>query len=394
MTRVLVAPDSFKGTFSAAEVADAVGRGLEAAGVEADRCPIADGGEGTMAILVAAQGGRTQTLTVSDPLGRPVAAAIGWIDGGATAIVEMALASGLGLVAPGERDAEAASTAGTGELIAAAVAGGARRIVVSVGGSATTDGGAGAVAAVRAAGGLRGAQLVVACDVTTPFERAAIVYGPQKGADPAAVQRLTARLNAQAAALPRDPRGVPMTGAAGGLAGGLWAALEAELVAGAPWVLDALGFAQRLARADAAVSGEGRLDRQTLEGKAVGEVAARCAAAGVPLHAIVGSSELSADEAQALGLASVRLAPTPADMEAAGRALAAGLARAGSGHAATMTEPRSTLGDADAPPPPEQTTEEVERATRAADPRPKPGTSPEGRHPAAHHLGEEGQADE
>ena len=266
MTRVLVAPDSFKGTFSAAEVADAVGRGLEAAGVEADRCPIADGGEGTMAILVAAQDGRTQTLTVSDPLGRPVAAAIGWIDGGATAIVEMALASGLGLVAPGERDAEAASAAGTGEVIAAAVAAGARRIVVSVGGSATTDGGAGAVATVRAA--------------------------------------------------------------------------------------------------------------------------------GVPLHAIVGSSELSADEAQALGLASVRLAPTPADMEAAGRALAAGLARAGSGHAATMTEPRSTLGDADAPPPPEQTTEEVERATRAADPRPKPGTSPEGRHPAAHHLGEEGQADE
>ncbi|MEZ5123528.1 MAG: glycerate kinase [Solirubrobacterales bacterium] len=328
MTRVLVAPDSFKGTFSAAEVADAVGRGLEAAGVEADRCPIADGGEGTMAILVAAQGGRTQTLTVSDPLGRPVAAAIGWIDGGATAIVEMALASGLGLVAPEERDAEAASTAGTGELIAAAVAGGARRIVVSVGGSATTDGGAGAVAAVQAAGGLRGARLVVACDVTTPFERAAIVFGPQKGADPAAVQRLTARLHAQAAALPRDPRGVPMTGGAGGLSGGLWAALDAELVAGAPWVLDALGFTERLARADAAVSGEGRLDRQTLEGKAVGEVAARCAAAGVPLHAIVGSSELSTAEAQALGLASVRLAPTPADMEAAGRALAAGLARA------------------------------------------------------------------
>jgi glycerate kinase len=114
-----------------------------------------------------------------------------------------------------------------------------------------------------------------------------------------------------------------MTGAAGGLAGGLWAAFDAELVPGAPWVLDALDFGARLARADAVVSGEGRLDRQTLEGKAVGELAARCAAAGVPLHAVVGSSELGASEAHTLGLASVRLAPTPADMEAAGRALAA-----------------------------------------------------------------------
>jgi glycerate kinase len=323
--RVLVAPDSFKGTYTAAEVADAVARGVEAGGGAADRCPIADGGEGTMAILVAAAGGRVESVAVRDPLGRPVGAALGWIDGGATAVVEMALASGLGLVSAGERDAEAASTAGTGELIAAAVAAGARRVVVTVGGSATTDGGAGAIDAVRAAGGLRGARLGVACDVTTPFERAAIVYGPQKGADEAAVARLTARLHAQAASLPRDPRAVPMTGAAGGLAGGLWAAFAAELVPGAPWVLDALGFDARLARADAVVSGEGRLDRQTLEGKAVGEVASRCTASGVPLHAVVGSSELGAGAARALGLASVRLAPTPAAMEAAGRAVAAGL---------------------------------------------------------------------
>ena len=185
-----------------------------------------------------------------------------------------------------------------------------------------------------------------------------------------------------------------MTGAAGGLAGGLWGALGASLVAGAPWVLDVLGFGERLARADAVVSGEGRLDRQTLEGKAVGELAARSAAAGVPLHAIVGSSELSEDEARKLGLASVQPAPTPAAMEAAGRALAAGMDGARSGQARTMTEPRATLGDADAPPPPEQTTEELERAARAADPRPKPGTAPEGRHPAAHHLHEEGQQEE
>jgi glycerate kinase len=319
---VLVAPDSFKGTFSAREVAEAIGRGVVAAGGEADLCPVADGGEGTMEILVAATGGTTTEVDVHDPLGRPIRAPLGWLEDGAVAVVEMACASGLGLVAPDERDAEAASTIGTGELIAAAVAGGARRVVVTVGGSATTDGGLGAVEAVRAAGGLRGAQLVVVCDVTTPYERAAVVYGPQKGADPAAVTRLTARLHERAAALERDPRGVPMTGAAGGLSGGLWGAFGAELHAGAPWVLDAVGFDERLAHASAAVSGEGRLDRQTLEGKLVGEVAGRCARAGVPLHAVVGSSELDADEAHTLGLASVRLAPTAPDMERAGAAIA------------------------------------------------------------------------
>jgi glycerate 2-kinase len=320
---VLVAPDSFKGTFSAAEVAEAIGRGVRAAGGEPDLCPVADGGEGTMAILVAATGGRTEEFDVHDPLGRPIRAPLGWIDDGSTAVVEMACASGLGLVAADERDAEAASTVGTGELIAAAVAAGARRVVVTVGGSATTDGGAGAIEAVRAGGGLRGAELVVVCDVTTPFERAAIVYGPQKGADAHAVARLTARLEAAAAALPRDPRGVAMTGAAGGLSGGLWAAFGAELRAGAPWVLDAVGFDARLARATAAVTGEGRLDAQTLEGKLIAEVAARCARAGVPLHAVVGSSDLDADEAALLGLASVRLAPTAFEMEAAGAAIGA-----------------------------------------------------------------------
>ncbi len=340
---LLIAPDSFKGTYGAAAVAAAIGRGV---GADADLCPVADGGEGTMEIVVAACGGRTTEVRVHDPIGRPIVAPLGWIDDGATAIVEMAAASGLGLVAPEERDAEAASTAGTGELIAAAAAQGARRIVVTVGGSATTDGGAGAIAAIAraaaddargrseragaaagsapAARGLRGAELIVVCDVTTPFERAAVVYGPQKGADAAAVERLTARLHAQAAALPRDPRGVPMTGAAGGLSGGLWGALGAQLVPGAPWVLDALDFDARLARADAVVVGEGRLDHQTLEGKIVGEIAARCARAGKPLHAVVGSCALSPDEVARLGLASVHVATDLPALEAAGRALATG----------------------------------------------------------------------
>src|SRR5690606_15925015 len=125
---LLIAPDSFKGTYDAGQVAAAIARGVREAGGRAEPCPVADGGEGTMAIVVGAVGGTTTTVDAHDPLGRPVRAPLGWIDGGATAIVEMAGASGLALVAPGERDAEAASTRGTGELIAAAVAGGAHTI--------------------------------------------------------------------------------------------------------------------------------------------------------------------------------------------------------------------------------------------------------------------------
>lgn len=319
---LLVAPDSFKGTFAAEEVADALARGLEAAGATADRCPVADGGEGTMAVLLATLGGELVEVDAHDPLGRPLRAPLGLTDGGATAIVEVAAASGLGLVGAAERDAEAASTRGTGELIAAALAHGARRVLVALGGSATSDGGEGAIAAIAAAGGLGGAELVCLCDVTTPFESAAEVFGPQKGASPEAVARLTARLHAHAQALARDPRGRAMTGAAGGLAGGLWAAFDARLAAGAPFVLDALDFDRRLARAGAVITGEGRLDAQTLQGKLVGEIAARAARAGVPVHAVVGSSALAAADAAALGLASVTEAGDLAAFERAGRALA------------------------------------------------------------------------
>ncbi len=317
---LLIAPDSFKGTYSAREVAAAIARGVPDA---VELCPVADGGEGTLEVVLAARGGTTAAVSVHDPLGRAIDAPLGWLDDGATALVETAVASGLGLVAAHERDAEAASTRGTGELIAAAVAGGARTIVVTVGGSATTDGGAGAVAAIERAGGLAGAELIVACDVATPFERAAELYGAQKGADAAAVERLTGRLHACAEALPRDPRGVPMTGAAGGLAGGLWAACGASLVPGASWVLDAVAFDARLRRADAVVTGEGCLDRQTFEGKLVGEVAARCRRAGVPLHAVVGSVRLDEGELAALGLASVQVARDESALTAAGAVIAA-----------------------------------------------------------------------
>src|SRR3954447_21107385 len=192
---VLVAPDSFKGTFSAAQVAGAIGRGIERAGLmPPDLCPVADGGEGTLDALLPQLGGELLAVTVQGPLGAPVRTGFGLIEDGGTAIVEMAMASGLGLVAEAERDAWAASTYGTGELIAAAAQAGAAVILVAVGGSATTDGGAGAIEAIADGGGLRGAQLVVLCDVRTVFEDAPKVFGPQKGADADTVVRLRERL--------------------------------------------------------------------------------------------------------------------------------------------------------------------------------------------------------
>jgi glycerate kinase len=230
--------------------------------------------------------------------------------------VEAAQASGLWRVAEGARDAWAASTRGTGELIAAT---GADRVLVAVGGSATTDGGAGALEALDEAG--VEPEIVVLCDVRTPFEDAARVFAPQKGADPATVERLSRRLDGQAAAAPRDPRGVPMTGAAGGLSGGLWAHRGAELVPGAAYVLDTIGFDERMRAAAFVVSGEGRLDDQTLQGKIVGEVATRCRQGGVPCHALVGQDALDPFSERILDLASVTEAGTPEELRAAGRAL-------------------------------------------------------------------------
>ena len=232
--------------------------GLRAEGREAVELPVADGGEGTMDALLAALGGERGTATVAGPLGRPVEAEFGLLPDGRTGLVEMAQASGLGLVSEAERDAWRADTRGTGELIAAAVAAGAERVVVTVGGSATTDGGAGAVAALREAG--VAPELEVVCDVRTAFELAPRVFAPQKGADDAMVARLERRLAELAGGWPRDPTGVPMTGAAGGLSGGLWAALGARLVPGAAFVLDTVGFDALMREASFVVTGEGRLD--------------------------------------------------------------------------------------------------------------------------------------
>jgi glycerate 2-kinase len=313
---VLVAPDSFKGTFSAPEVAAAIARGLRSGGREAVELPIADGGEGTMDAL----GGSVHTASVSDPLGRPVEARFSLLGDGRTAVVETAEGSGLRLVAEGERDAFAASTRGTGELIAAAIEAGARSVLLAVGGSATTDGGADALEALDEAE--VDVPITVLCDVRTAWEDAPRVFGPQKGADARTVRRLEKRLDDLAERAPRDPRGVPMTGCAGGLSGGLWAYRGAKLVPGAAYVLDAIDFDEQMRAARFVVTGEGRLDAQTLEGKACAEVATRARQGGVACHAIVGRNELDPFRARVLDFGLVLEAGDEAELEAAGRRLA------------------------------------------------------------------------
>jgi glycerate 2-kinase len=322
---VLIAPDSFKGTLTAVAVANALARGFEAKGWSADRCPLADGGEGTADALLQHRRGRLVAAGAHDPLGRAIEAGFALLADGPVAIVEAASASGLTLVREGERDAEAASSFGTGELIVAA----ARlvpEVYVAVGGTATTDGGAGALEAFDRAGGIGQTRLVCLCDVRTPWERAAAVFAPQKGADPEAVRRLEARLDAFAQELQRDPRGVEASGAGGGISGGLWGALGAELVPGASWILDALSFDDRARRAAAVVTGEGRLDATTAEGKVVAEVARHARALGRQVHAVVGDDASSESEHAALDLASVRVATTLEAIEAAGAEVALSLA--------------------------------------------------------------------
>jgi glycerate 2-kinase len=321
--RILIAPDSFKGTFSAVEVAEAIGRGIERAGMDIDLCPVADGGEGTVEVVLASLGGRLVHAAAHDPLDREVSAPFAVLgDDSERALIETAAASGLARLSPEELDPWRASTYGTGELISAAVAGGAREVMIAVGGSATVDGGRGALQAIADRGGIGSARIVVLSDVETPWERCAEIYGPQKGADADTVRRLAARLDAYAAELPRDPTGVPMTGAAGGLSGGLWAAAGAELRPGAPYVLDVLAFDTRLEAATAVVVGEGRLDGQSVMGKIVGEIAGRAQAADVQLHAIVGQSQIDASTAARINLRSITEATTLAELESAGERLA------------------------------------------------------------------------
>lgn len=287
--RVLAAVDKFRGTATAAQVAAAIGHACWELGHDCVEVPVADGGEGTLDVL----GGANRTSLVTGPLGDTVEAA--WRMHRTTAVIEMARASGLELAGGAVgNDAIAASTVGTGELIDLALDAGAKKIIVCLGGSATTDGGYGAVRAIHAPHRLRGIQLLVACDVRTSFTDAAAVFGPQKGATPAQVRLLTGRLE-RLAQMYRHDHGVDVTtiegaGAAGGLAGAL-AALGGKLVPGFDLVADELDLDDQVQGADFVVSGEGHLDAQSFEGKVVGGVQDLAETYGVPVAAVVGIAD-------------------------------------------------------------------------------------------------------
>ncbi|MEA2222892.1 MAG: glycerate 2-kinase [Solirubrobacteraceae bacterium] len=266
---VLVAPDAFGGELRAPVVAAAIARGLERAGVAPPPglCPVAGGGPGTSEVLLPVLGGETGD-------------GFALVEGGRTAIVE-----------------RAATARATGERVAAAVDAGPEVVLVAAGGAVDFDGGDGVVEAIEDGGGLRGAGLVVLCELRAAWDQ-------------------------KAGELRRDPRGVPMTAAGGGLAGALWAHYDARLVAGAPFVLEELGFDVRMRAARAVIVGERRLDRATLEGRVAGEVATRARQAGVPCHAVVGENAIDRFDARILDLQGIVVASTLAEIEAAGATLA------------------------------------------------------------------------
>ena len=294
MGHLVAAPDKFRGTADASQAAAAAARGARRVGWTATELPLADGGDG----LLAAFSGELRRDEVTGPLGTLVPAEWKLVPGasdrdGPTAVIEMANASGL-LLAGGElgNDPMRASTVGTGQLVRRAVELGATRVIVGCGGSATTDGGAGALEAIGGREVLRGVRLVAACDVTTRFLDAAEVFAPQKGATPAQVEALTARLSRLADSYRAD-FGIDVTalsggGAAGGLAGGL-AALGAEIVSGFELVAGLVKLDEHLAVADLVMTGEGHLDRQSFSGKVVGGVV-RHVAGRVPILCVVGDS--------------------------------------------------------------------------------------------------------
>jgi glycerate kinase len=323
--RIVIASQEFKGSLTAVQAARAIADGLRRALADAEvtLVPMSDGGPGTVEAVVTAKGGRWQKTVVRGPLGAAMEAAWGIVDGD-TAIIEMAAASGLVLVPESQRDPRITSTYGTGELIAAALKAGCRRVIVGMGGSATNDGGAGVAQALGARllddagqdllpGGaalarlahievsgldprLRQAQLFAATDVFNPLcgpQGASAVYGPQKGATPETVRELDAALSHYAAVIERDlgvrVLDVAGAGAAGGLGAGLVAFLGAEIVPGAKLVAETVALEQRIAGADLVIAGEGRLDAQTGFGKAPWEVARLARQAGVPVIAIAGA---------------------------------------------------------------------------------------------------------
>lgn len=332
--RIIVAPDKFKDCLSAPKVAEAIAAGLKLADpyAQLDLCPMGDGGEGTVDALVRATNGRFVTQGVTGPVpGTIVGATMGFLGDGTTAVIEMAQASGLHLLRPDQRNPMKTTTYGTGELIRRALEEGARQIIVGIGGSATVDGGLGALQAcgakisVQREGETEPRQLtepatgqdlvdlesvipppemsvkvIVACDVDNPLtgpNGAAAIFGPQKGASAQQVKMLDEALGRLAEALEaEDAAKLPGAGAAGGLGFAMLAFFGAQMRPGIGLVMEATNLKDRLAKADLCITGEGRLDASSLSGKAPVGVAKLCKEVGLPCIAIAGAVDLPAKE--------------------------------------------------------------------------------------------------
>jgi len=345
--RIVIAPQSLKGSLSAAETGQAIAEGARIVYPDAEIVivPVADGGEGTTQALVDATSGQLVTYTVTGPLGEPVQAFLGLMGDGRSAVIEMAASSGLPLVPPEQRDPRVATTYGVGELILAALNEGRTHFIIGIGGSATNDGGAGMAQALGArlldaqgaelpAGGaalahlarieiagldprLHGCVFEVASDVTNPLcgpTGASAVYGPQKGATPAMVAELDAALAHYAEIIEHDlglaVREQPGAGAAGGLGAGLLAFLHATLRPGAQIILDAVRLEEQVQAADLVITAEGRLDSQTAYGKSVGAVAALAKKYHLPVLAIAGGLGDRYQEIYALGIDGIAVLPS------------------------------------------------------------------------------------
>ncbi|MDQ2730023.1 MAG: glycerate kinase [Armatimonadota bacterium] len=360
--KILCAPDSFKGTLTSIEAAEAMVQGVQDVWPDAQvrLLPLADGGEGSLDVLHGAAGGVLHQAVVEGPLGLPVDAR--WLElPDRVAVVEMAQAAGLLLVPPEERNPESASTYGVGQLIRAAIDNGASAVIICLGGSATTDGGAGMAEALgfrlpdrhgqtipRGGAGLkdldhiddsavhsgvRSVRFIAATDVTNPLcglRGAAAIFGPQKGADPAAVARLERGLQQLAGVIAKDRRinvlEIAGGGAAGGLGAGLVGFLNASVQSGAETLMDAAGLDEALRQASLCITGEGRIDSQSASGKLLVQLAMRCKQNGVPLIAIGGtvsadSRALGNDLFQGLLSATKESGPMPATQDEAARRL-------------------------------------------------------------------------
>ncbi len=350
--KIVVAPNAFKGSLSASQAAAAIARGVHEALPDAEvvEIPVADGGDGTVEALVSARKGTFRDAEVEGPLGDPVQAQYGLIDGGRTGVLELATSSGLALIPVERLDPRKASTYGFGQLLEAVRKQGVASIIAGIGGSATNDGGAGMAQALGyrlldSAGrdlprggaalaqldridpsgfdlGWRSVSVMVASDVTNPLtgpQGATHTYGPQKGADPEAVRELDAALAHLAEVIARDldkqVADFPGAGAAGGAGAGLVAFLNARLVPGAPLVVDASGFTLALQGASLVITGEGRVDGQTAFGKAPGEVAKRAMSAGIPTLLLAGSRGPGWESLSSLGVTSVVTLAQEADPE-------------------------------------------------------------------------------